>query len=222
MSYFDEGGTLPPPFNIVPSPKSVWYLCVWTHNRLCGRDHPSPDDPRKHENLKEFTVQHLQTCTVNIEYSVHTLTKFSPGSFLFAVSYQWKTCDCFTTIIALLLYFYTITQLYTFYGILACKCYESLRIVLGLSVSPSCEVTDKALYILVIQRPAAVGRHMLPSNPSSGSKFTGCLPVSWTSLLYQQQSPVIPFHCSTPPHPCLRRGIRVTFTKHNRHMFLGI
>uniref|UniRef100_A0A8C8CJE5 Transient receptor ion channel domain-containing protein n=1 Tax=Oncorhynchus tshawytscha TaxID=74940 RepID=A0A8C8CJE5_ONCTS len=29
MSYFDEGGTLPPPFNIVPSPKSVWYLCVW-------------------------------------------------------------------------------------------------------------------------------------------------------------------------------------------------
>uniref|UniRef100_A0AAY4A1T0 Transient receptor ion channel domain-containing protein n=1 Tax=Denticeps clupeoides TaxID=299321 RepID=A0AAY4A1T0_9TELE len=31
MSYFDEGGTLPPPFNIVPSPKSVWYLCVWLH-----------------------------------------------------------------------------------------------------------------------------------------------------------------------------------------------
>uniref|UniRef100_A0AAY4A2J2 Transient receptor ion channel domain-containing protein n=1 Tax=Denticeps clupeoides TaxID=299321 RepID=A0AAY4A2J2_9TELE len=35
MSYFDEGGTLPPPFNIVPSPKSVWYLCVWLHSCLC-------------------------------------------------------------------------------------------------------------------------------------------------------------------------------------------
>ncbi|XP_051539145.1 short transient receptor potential channel 4-like [Myxocyprinus asiaticus] len=29
MSYFEEGGTLPPPFNIIPSPKSVWYLIGW-------------------------------------------------------------------------------------------------------------------------------------------------------------------------------------------------
>ncbi|XP_073685597.1 short transient receptor potential channel 4a [Garra rufa] len=29
MSYFEEGGTLPPPFNIIPSPKSVWYLIRW-------------------------------------------------------------------------------------------------------------------------------------------------------------------------------------------------
>ncbi|KAK1786461.1 hypothetical protein P4O66_018152, partial [Electrophorus voltai] len=29
MSYFEEGGTLPPPFNIVPSPKSIWYLVTW-------------------------------------------------------------------------------------------------------------------------------------------------------------------------------------------------
>ncbi|XP_055799575.1 short transient receptor potential channel 5-like isoform X2 [Salvelinus fontinalis] len=68
MSYFDEGGTLPPPFNIVPSPKSVWYLCVWTHNRLCGRDRPSPDDPRKHENLKEFTERHADNLIQNQHY----------------------------------------------------------------------------------------------------------------------------------------------------------
>ncbi|KAG7269983.1 hypothetical protein CRUP_021838, partial [Coryphaenoides rupestris] len=30
MSYFEEGGTLPSPFNIVPSPKSAWYLACWT------------------------------------------------------------------------------------------------------------------------------------------------------------------------------------------------
>uniref|UniRef100_A0A3Q2X8J6 Transient receptor potential cation channel, subfamily C, member 5a n=1 Tax=Hippocampus comes TaxID=109280 RepID=A0A3Q2X8J6_HIPCM len=45
MSYFDEGGTLPPPFNIVPSPKSVWYLLMWLHNKLCGRGQPPGEDP---------------------------------------------------------------------------------------------------------------------------------------------------------------------------------
>ncbi|XP_041707542.1 short transient receptor potential channel 5-like [Coregonus clupeaformis] len=68
MSYFDEGGTLPPPFNIVPSPKSVWYLCVWMHNRLCGGDQPSPDDQRKHENLKEFTERHADNLIQNQHY----------------------------------------------------------------------------------------------------------------------------------------------------------
>lgn len=29
MSYFEEGGTLPPPFNIIPSPKSICYLIKW-------------------------------------------------------------------------------------------------------------------------------------------------------------------------------------------------
>ncbi|XP_051535530.1 short transient receptor potential channel 4-like [Myxocyprinus asiaticus] len=29
MSYFDEGGTLPPPFNIIPSPKTMCYLITW-------------------------------------------------------------------------------------------------------------------------------------------------------------------------------------------------
>ncbi|XP_051965988.1 short transient receptor potential channel 4-like [Xyrauchen texanus] len=29
MSYFDEGGTLPPPFNIIPSPKTMCYLIKW-------------------------------------------------------------------------------------------------------------------------------------------------------------------------------------------------
>uniref|UniRef100_A0AAY5F5P4 Transient receptor ion channel domain-containing protein n=1 Tax=Electrophorus electricus TaxID=8005 RepID=A0AAY5F5P4_ELEEL len=29
MSYFEEGGTLPPPFNLIPSPKSAWYLIRW-------------------------------------------------------------------------------------------------------------------------------------------------------------------------------------------------
>ncbi|XP_066501978.1 short transient receptor potential channel 5-like [Hoplias malabaricus] len=68
MSYFDEGGTLPPPFNIVPSPKSVWYLCVWLHSRLCGHGQPKPEEQHKHENLKEFTERHADNLIQNQHY----------------------------------------------------------------------------------------------------------------------------------------------------------
>ncbi|KAM9729468.1 short transient receptor potential channel 4a [Menidia menidia] len=37
MSYFEEGATLPAPFNIVPSPKSFWYLICWIKRQACKR-----------------------------------------------------------------------------------------------------------------------------------------------------------------------------------------
>lgn len=37
MSYFEEGGTLPSPFNIIPSPKSVYYLFGWLKRHLLKR-----------------------------------------------------------------------------------------------------------------------------------------------------------------------------------------
>ncbi|XP_061918097.1 short transient receptor potential channel 4-like [Entelurus aequoreus] len=37
MSYFEEGGTLPSPFNIIPSPKSFYYLTDWMKARLFRR-----------------------------------------------------------------------------------------------------------------------------------------------------------------------------------------
>ncbi|NXC68321.1 TRPC5 protein, partial [Anhinga anhinga] len=67
MSYFDEGATLPPPFNIVPSPKSVWYLCKWIHNQLCpGSD--SDNEQKRHENLKTFTERHADNLIQNQHY----------------------------------------------------------------------------------------------------------------------------------------------------------
>ncbi|CAF1024320.1 unnamed protein product [Adineta steineri] len=36
ISYFEEGGTLPPPFNIVPSPKSIYYGCSYVYRRAFG------------------------------------------------------------------------------------------------------------------------------------------------------------------------------------------
>ncbi|BFZ24110.1 hypothetical protein BsWGS_27149 [Bradybaena similaris] len=36
MGYFDEGSTLPPPFNMIISPKSIYYLLVWVKREMCG------------------------------------------------------------------------------------------------------------------------------------------------------------------------------------------
>ncbi|CAF0793560.1 unnamed protein product, partial [Didymodactylos carnosus] len=35
-SYFEDGGTLPPPFNIIPSPKSIYYVIRYLYWRVCG------------------------------------------------------------------------------------------------------------------------------------------------------------------------------------------
>ncbi|KGL73756.1 Short transient receptor potential channel 5 [Tinamus guttatus] len=67
MSYFDEGATLPPPFNIVPSPKSVWYLCKWIHTQLCPGS-TSTSEQKRHENLKTFTERHADNLIQNQHY----------------------------------------------------------------------------------------------------------------------------------------------------------
>ncbi|XP_065158698.1 LOW QUALITY PROTEIN: transient receptor potential-gamma protein-like [Atheta coriaria] len=36
ISYFEEGGTAPPPFNIIPTPKSIWYVVQWAQRKFCG------------------------------------------------------------------------------------------------------------------------------------------------------------------------------------------
>ncbi|XP_025831797.1 transient receptor potential-gamma protein [Agrilus planipennis] len=36
ISFFEEGGTCPPPFNIIPTPKSIWYCFRWLHRKFCG------------------------------------------------------------------------------------------------------------------------------------------------------------------------------------------
>uniref|UniRef100_A0A8C3FXZ9 Transient receptor potential cation channel, subfamily C, member 5a n=1 Tax=Cyclopterus lumpus TaxID=8103 RepID=A0A8C3FXZ9_CYCLU len=68
MSYFDEGGTLPPPFNIIPSPKSILYLLVWLHNKLRRRGQLPGEDTHKCENLREFTERHADSLIQNQHY----------------------------------------------------------------------------------------------------------------------------------------------------------
>ncbi|XP_071525440.1 transient receptor potential-gamma protein-like [Panulirus ornatus] len=37
ISFFEEGGTCPPPFNIIPTPKSLYYLLHWFYKKFCGQ-----------------------------------------------------------------------------------------------------------------------------------------------------------------------------------------
>ena len=36
MSYFEDGGTVPIPFNIIPTPKSFLYLSRWIFKKFCS------------------------------------------------------------------------------------------------------------------------------------------------------------------------------------------
>ena len=63
ISYFEEGGTVPAPFNIIPTPKSIWYLLRWIWVKLCGRKSLKT----KKEYLKTVSLQEiLDTLTVEI------------------------------------------------------------------------------------------------------------------------------------------------------------
>ncbi|PIO31389.1 hypothetical protein AB205_0132560, partial [Aquarana catesbeiana] len=48
MSYFEEGGTLPTPFNIIPSPKSAWYFFKWIQ-----KQRRAADNFRRHNQYQE-------------------------------------------------------------------------------------------------------------------------------------------------------------------------
>ncbi|XP_068921386.1 short transient receptor potential channel 5 [Petaurus breviceps papuanus] len=67
MSYFDEGATLPPPFNIIPSPKSFCYLGQWFHRHFYVK-RGSTENGRKHGNLKMFTERHADSLIQNQNY----------------------------------------------------------------------------------------------------------------------------------------------------------
>ena len=34
LSYFEEGCTLPAPFNLIPSPKSIYYMSRWFYKKV--------------------------------------------------------------------------------------------------------------------------------------------------------------------------------------------
>ena len=67
ISYFEEGGTVPPPFNIIPTPKSMYYLIRWIFHQCCGRKKSRV----KKEHLKTKKVR--QASERDFKYQVSEL-----------------------------------------------------------------------------------------------------------------------------------------------------
>ena len=55
ISYFEEGGTVPPPFNIIPTPKSIYYLFKWFFVKVCGRSN----------KIKKEYLKTVRICNLN-------------------------------------------------------------------------------------------------------------------------------------------------------------
>ncbi|XP_059849553.1 short transient receptor potential channel 1 isoform X2 [Hypanus sabinus] len=59
LSYFDDKCTLPPPFNIIPSPKTIYYLFTSLNKWICS--HTSAGKVKRQNSLKEWkTLKHKQ------------------------------------------------------------------------------------------------------------------------------------------------------------------
>ncbi|KAG7262863.1 hypothetical protein CRUP_034207 [Coryphaenoides rupestris] len=63
MSYFEEGGTLPSPFNIIPSPKSTFYLMEWTKKHMTRAS-----KPRRQETLGTLGRRAAENVRLNHQY----------------------------------------------------------------------------------------------------------------------------------------------------------
>ncbi|CAG9563194.1 unnamed protein product [Danaus chrysippus] len=63
ISYFEEGGTAPPPFNVIPSPKSALYTWRWLQRTMCGHARAKREHMRtirrkaKQANERDFRYQ---------------------------------------------------------------------------------------------------------------------------------------------------------------------
>ena len=52
MSYFEDGATVPPPFNVVPTPKTFVYFFKWFIRKFCSQTRFA-----KNEALKTIRVR---------------------------------------------------------------------------------------------------------------------------------------------------------------------
>ncbi|KAA0194446.1 hypothetical protein HAZT_HAZT002764 [Hyalella azteca] len=63
ISYFEEGETCPPPFNIIIAPKSVYYFFRWFHRKFCRRTKAA-----KKEHMKTIRRKAKQASERELRY----------------------------------------------------------------------------------------------------------------------------------------------------------
>lgn len=56
ISYFEEGGTCPPPFNIIPTPKSLWYVFQWVKKKFGGRSRTAKKEHMRTIRVSKYHV----------------------------------------------------------------------------------------------------------------------------------------------------------------------
>ncbi|XP_014208151.1 transient receptor potential-gamma protein [Copidosoma floridanum] len=54
ISYFEEGGTVPPPFNIIPTWKSFMYVVQWLYRKLCGHSRAAKKEHMRTIRIFQF------------------------------------------------------------------------------------------------------------------------------------------------------------------------
>lgn len=57
ISYFEEGATVPPPFNVIPTPKTFIYFFKWLFKKLCKFSVKA-----KREHIKTIRVRLRRRC----------------------------------------------------------------------------------------------------------------------------------------------------------------
>ncbi|XP_051166224.1 transient receptor potential-gamma protein isoform X11 [Leptopilina boulardi] len=63
ISYFEEGGTVPPPFNIIPTPKSAGYVLMWIYRKVCGHSRAA-----KKEHMRTIRRKQKQASERDFRY----------------------------------------------------------------------------------------------------------------------------------------------------------
>ncbi|XP_037569547.1 LOW QUALITY PROTEIN: transient receptor potential-gamma protein-like [Dermacentor silvarum] len=63
MSNFEDGGTVPPPFNVIPTPKTVSYFLRWCYRKFCGNSRSA-----KKEHLKTIRRKARQASERDMKY----------------------------------------------------------------------------------------------------------------------------------------------------------
>ncbi|XP_038063933.1 short transient receptor potential channel 4-like isoform X2 [Patiria miniata] len=58
MTYFEGRGTIPPPFNVVPAPKTIGYICKWIWDRLHGAQSRQEKKERNKAFMEEREKQY--------------------------------------------------------------------------------------------------------------------------------------------------------------------
>lgn len=75
LSYFDDKCTLPPPFNILPSPKTVCYLVISLSKWICS--HTSTGRVKRQNSLKVRTHRRLYKLCMLYSVKINFLLLFS-------------------------------------------------------------------------------------------------------------------------------------------------